>query len=311
MRLAPRVCLLVGLFGCGELKALSTADADTAEPVQTLGESPTDTAGWPPDSAPLPSDCAAGETACPDGCVDTSSDPENCGGCGIVCIVPNGEGACEDGVCVPGQCDDGWGDCDGIVDNGCESEAECTPGVDTTCTTTCDSVGTLDCTDVCSPACVVPAETCNHADDDCDGTCDNGPLSGCRQGIHRTSGSLGHMYGPDLSTMQGRGQTVESENFFYLYAGEVPGTRALYRCDKGGGRTFLTSSSTCEFGATPELTLGYIGTDATCGAIPLYRLYSAAASNHFYTISASERDNAVAVYGYIYEAVVGYVYTSL
>jgi len=300
---------LVLLVGCGEMKALSTEDSaeDTA---RVVGETPTDTAGWPRDSADSPLDCPPDETACPDGCADTQTDPDNCGGCGIVCIVPHSGGACEAGQCAVGTCDDGWGDCDGVADNGCETETACGPSADTTCTTTCNSTGTFDCSDVCAPTCVPPVETCDHTDEDCDGVCDNGALSGCRQGVHRSSGSLGHMYGPDLSTLEGRGQTIEATNYFYLYAHEVPGTRALYRCDKGGGRTFLTSSETCEIGVSPELTVGYIATDETCGGTPLYRLYSSTASNHFYTTSSTERDNAVSVYGYRYEAVVGYVYSA-
>ena len=41
--------------------------------------------------------CQVPQTCCPPGqCVDTNTDPENCGGCGVVC--PNG-GACIDGSC--------------------------------------------------------------------------------------------------------------------------------------------------------------------------------------------------------------------
>ena len=301
---------LLALVGCGGLGVIEKEVDDSAEPPTSLGETPTDTAGWPRDSTPPDLDCPSGETACPDGCVDVSADPRNCGGCGIVCVVPQGTGTCEAGTCGVGECADGWGDCDGTESNGCETEAACSPDVETACTTTCDSQGTLDCTDVCAPTCLAPAETCDHTDEDCDGVCDDGELPGCRQGVHRSSGSLGHMYGPDLSTLEDRGQSIESANYFYLYSTEVPGTRALYRCDKGSGRTFLTTSATCELGVSPELTVGYIASDATCGGTPLYRLYSGTASNHFYTTSATERDNAVSTYGYRYEAVVGYVYSA-
>jgi len=301
------VLLLLAGMGCGEMKA-DPVQADTADDSRSLGESPTDTAGWSQDSGET--DCPAHETACPGGCADTLADPDNCGGCGIVCIVPQGSATCEAGVCGVGTCDDGWGDCDGLEDNGCETETACGSAETAGCTTTCDSAGTYDCTDVCAPVCLPPAETCDHTDEDCDGVCDNGALAGCRQGVHRTSGSLGHMYGPDLEALQALGQTVEATDYFHLYAVEVPGTRALYRCDKGSGRTFLTTASTCEIGTTPQLTIGFIATDDSCGGTPLYRLYSATASNHFYTTSAAERDNAVAIYGYRYESVVGYVYSA-
>jgi len=40
--------------------------------------------------------CPAGRTACGGQCVDTSTDPNNCGACGNVCTLPN---ACSGGVC--------------------------------------------------------------------------------------------------------------------------------------------------------------------------------------------------------------------
>lgn len=275
---------------------------------------PVDTAASPPDSGQhvghdsgTPLACLPEELACVDGCIDPETDPRNCGDCGVVCVVPHASAVCEDTRCGIGICDDGWGDCDGLEDNGCETEAG-SASADPTCTTTCNSVGTLDHTDVCNPTCTAPEETCDHTDEDCDGVCDNGALAGCRQGIYRTNGSLGHMYGTDLATLEERGQTVEFENYFYLYADELPGTRALYRCDKGSGRTFLTSSSNCEIDVSPEATIGYISTDATCGGMPLFRLYSSAEGDHFYTISESERDTAVNEGGYRLEATIGYVY---
>ncbi len=43
--------------------------------------------------------------------------------------------------------------------------------------------------------------------------------------------------------------------------------------------------------------------------MPLYRLYSNAVTNHFYTVSASEKDSAVNNSGYTFEGIAGYVYT--
>jgi hypothetical protein len=40
--------------------------------------------------------CASGLTACPDGCVNTLTDPNHCGGCFNVCVFGN----CVNGVCV-------------------------------------------------------------------------------------------------------------------------------------------------------------------------------------------------------------------
>jgi hypothetical protein len=53
--------------------------------------------------APIVS-CEAGQSSCGGKCIDTSSDPNNCGGCGIVCNT-----TCSAGVCqlIGSQCDAG------------------------------------------------------------------------------------------------------------------------------------------------------------------------------------------------------------
>jgi hypothetical protein len=56
-----------------------------------------------------------------DGCeINTNTDPNNCGGCGIKCTIANGVGACVNGMCTVGICNAGWTDCDAKVATGCE-----------------------------------------------------------------------------------------------------------------------------------------------------------------------------------------------
>ncbi|HEY8376490.1 MAG TPA: hypothetical protein VIK91_08375, partial [Nannocystis sp.] len=95
-------------------------------------------------------------------------------------------------------------------------------------------------------------------------------------------------------------------DYFHLYAAPGQGLVPFYRCLKPNGRRFYTTSSTCENGGMNEGPLGHIATDPVCGATPLFRLY--AGGDHFYTVSEAERDSAVAMYGYKYEAVAGYVW---
>ena len=73
------------------------------------------------------------------------SDPNNCGGCGVVCSQPNAVTRCSGGVCSRVSCRSGFVDLDGMASNGCEYA--------------CDARGT---------------EVCNGADDDCDGRTDEG-----------------------------------------------------------------------------------------------------------------------------------------
>ena len=241
---------------------------------------------------------------CPGGCTDVDTDPLNCGGCGITCVVPHAAPACDLGECALASCDIGWSDFDGDPFNGCEAEATCEAG--SACTTVCGTTGGLDCADACSPVCVPPFESCNLADDDCDGTCDEG-LTGCSQHVYRTRGPLGHLYGLDPAEAAALGQTMENATYFRLMVAGTGAGNPLYRCDKGGGRRFLTTSSRCEgLEKSPDLTLGYLVPGPVCGAIPLYRMYSGTASDHFYTTSAPERDRAIDL-GYRLEGTVGYV----
>ena len=170
------------LVGCSGLE-LKTAPPDSSPSADTAPDG-IDTAFDPIDTSE-PLTCPPEETACPEGCVDPLTDARNCGACGVVCVIPNGTGTCSTGLCDIGACDDGWGDCDGIAENGCETGVE--SASETTCTTTCNSQGTLDWTDVCAPVCTPPAETCDHTDEDCAGVSDNGALSGCRQDIPRSN----------------------------------------------------------------------------------------------------------------------------
>lgn len=58
-----------------------------------------------------------------DGCeVDLLTDPNHCGGCGIVCDLANASSTCMDGECVIESCNDGFADYNGEALDGCESE---------------------------------------------------------------------------------------------------------------------------------------------------------------------------------------------
>ncbi len=53
--------------------------------------------------------------------IDTQTDVNNCGDCGIKCTNDHGNTQCIQGKCVP-QCDAGFWDCDGDPTNGCETD---------------------------------------------------------------------------------------------------------------------------------------------------------------------------------------------
>jgi hypothetical protein len=259
---------------------------------------------------PTPPECTGSEAVCGSVCADLMTDPSNCGQCGRSCVIPQAAAACVAGECAMGACEPGWSDCDARLETGCETPIDC--DANTACTTACGSAGTVDCTDACAaagaPVCLPPAETCNVADDDCDGACDQGPLPGCRVGVHRSySPTLGHFYTTSLAEAQSGDLGLEAQDYFWLYA-DVEGLQPLFRCIKGNGKRWLTTSTDCEGTAAPELTMGFIAPDARCGSTPLHRLRNPGPDAHFYTTSAAERDNAVANLGFADEGIAGYVW---
>lgn len=67
--------------------------------------------------------CPPGETLCGERCVNLGVDPTNCGGCGTDCsrigTNKNGAAFCSYGSCGY-VCQQGWGDCNGNPEDGCE-----------------------------------------------------------------------------------------------------------------------------------------------------------------------------------------------
>src|SRR5205085_736484 len=56
-----------------------------------------------------------------DGCeTHTDVNVANCGACGAVCSLANAQPKCVGGSCQVQNCNQGWGNCDGKPENGCE-----------------------------------------------------------------------------------------------------------------------------------------------------------------------------------------------
>ena len=269
----------------GQFTSTGTSTTDPTTGPLTTGSSSTGTTGDITTGGGPPPECGQLDF-CGTKCIDVSLDRDNCGQCGVSCVIPHAVAACDLGKCAVGSCEPGWVDCDADVENGCENPEGA----------------------VCVPACKPGApEQCNLLDDNCDGLCDEGGVLGCRQPVHRAvSPTQGHFYTLDLAEASSSDFSPEFPNYYYLYSAPLPGLVPFYRCLKGDGRRFYTTSATCEGAGPVEGVLGQIGTEPFCGGIALYRLYGN--GEHFYTISDAERDNAVAMYGYIFESQVGFVW---
>ncbi len=153
--------------------------------------------------------CESGLTRCGEDCVDTSSDPENCGVCDNACDpYVHASPGCTMGQCAMGPCDEGWGDCDHDPANGCETDLgsdaqncgecgrECNDSdvctQDDTCVDgTCHNENPLPCDDenVCTDDACDPADGCVYTDntepcdDDCECTVDDTCADGdCQPG---------------------------------------------------------------------------------------------------------------------------------
>ncbi len=80
-----------------------------------------------------------------DGCeTNLSYDPHNCSSCGHTCpSQPNLPGICNLGSCTYGACDAGWGNCDSMLGNGCETPLDTVQHCGS-CTTSCTGAQICD-----------------------------------------------------------------------------------------------------------------------------------------------------------------------
>ncbi len=158
---------LTTLTDCGE--CASVCDLDHATPTCGLGTCRIDECddGW--------GDCDDDDA---NGCETTLTTLDDCGVCGEVCDLDHASASCGDGTCTIVECDDLWGDCDGLDFNGCERSL----------------ATTSDCGD-CDRGCDLAhaGETCAEGTcvlvecDDLWASCDDDDTNGCETSLQTNS----------------------------------------------------------------------------------------------------------------------------
>ena len=124
-------------------------------------------------------DCAMGFDDCDDkvstGCeVDTTSDPEHCGGCTNGCSIPNAAAACVDSSCRVDHCDASFEDCNAA--EGCETDVSSSVQHCGSCLGTCSSAGATK-VSCGNGKCDVPTCDATHL------SCDDNNQNGCETDI--------------------------------------------------------------------------------------------------------------------------------
>lgn len=85
--------------------------------------------------------CSTGAGDCDsdrsNGCETSLDSTSDCGACGTPCAFANGVASCAGGTCRLLECESGFGDCDAIATNGCETDLRSAPGSCGVCGRTC------------------------------------------------------------------------------------------------------------------------------------------------------------------------------
>lgn len=137
--------------------------------------------------------------------------------------------------------------------------------------------------------------------------------SGAKVPLYRSSNSNGslHSYSTNAADQSANGFHSEGTTG-YLLSSQTSGAVPLYRLSSGSGDTVLTQdpnekTSMQAHGYRDDGIAGYVETSAVSGTQPLYRLVNHDGSAHFYTTSASERQQFLGQ-GWKDEGTAGYVW---
>ncbi len=170
--------------------------------------------------------CAAGYENCDsnpaNGCETNTRTLANCGGCSLVCDLANASESCATGACALGTCNMGYGNCDGMTDNGCET-----------------SLTTLTHCGGCGVACDLARATESCAT----GTCS---ITACDAGYGNCDGTTSNGCETPLTTLTDCGACGSSCNLANATESCATGTCAITMCSPLFANCDGTASNGCE-----------------------------------------------------------------
>jgi hypothetical protein len=115
--------------------------------------------------------CPTGQSCCSGACVDTQTNLAACGACGRACAINNASPACRAGACAIERCNQGFGDCNSMASDGCETNLQNDITHCGACGMACRPLDNA--TVVCRAGACVPG-LCAGGFGDCDGMAANG-----------------------------------------------------------------------------------------------------------------------------------------
>lgn len=261
-----------------------------ASPACSGDDSATTSTGGSTSGNPSPECSNPSQTKCGALCYDTSTDPKHCGGCAINCAeLPGVDGTnavCNNGQCVLGGCAAGHADCNGLAQDGCETEtttSEHCGSCDVACSSplpVCakdEQSGAYVCADgcpastptLCGTSCVNLDKDPNHCGE-CNISCQAPPLADatCNAGVCEFACDVGsHKCGPtcmnDLST-KSCGASCAPCPIPANGAPTCDGTACGIACNPG----FVSDGAACTDVDECVLGTNNCSPDATCTNVP-------------------------------------------
>jgi hypothetical protein len=205
----------------------------------------------------------APETKCGGACTNTDTDPKNCGACAVACSLANATAGCAGGTCTVASCSSGYGNCDGVASNGCETNTSSDVSNCGSCGTSCSVAnGTAGCS---SGSCTVASCSTNWGN--CDGTVSNG----CEADLLNSNsncGSCGNSCSGGQTCKSGTCTTVVSGTFnatvYYPGAGCTVCGTTNYQCMPIGGSPKTFTDPVPSGGKVVSVTVRVYGVG--CGA---------------------------------------------